>query len=398
MTTRRRRYGDGSLRRRGKNSWLITLRTVDAKTNKKIRRFYTVKGTAAEARERLADLSKAARTGALRDENTPFNAVLAAWDSSLNVSLKTAERYRELVASYIRPHLGEIKLSALRPSRLDQFYIDLRAGRKPDGSMGARTLAPRTIHHAHRLVVQALSLAERDGLIASNPARNAKRPKVERREVEILDPDQVKDVLGKLRGHKMYRIAALGLGTGLRRGELCGLRWSDLNLDAATLRVEQSLEQTKPTAGQVGPQLRFKEPKTKTSRRTIAVPASIVRELRVLRREQNEQRLRLGLGKEPDDALVFRKPDGSPLVPNSLTTEWRRLVKELGLPKVSMHAWRHTHASQLIDSGMDVLTISRRLGHASPSITLDVYGHRFTRKDETAAAVFDAAFSSVLSE
>lgn len=82
------------------------------------------------------------------------------------------------------------------------------------------------------------------------------------------------------------------------------------------------------------------------------------------------------MGKEPEDALVFRRPEGGPLLPNSEATEWRRLVKQLGLPAVSLHAWRHTHASQLIDAGLDVLTISRRLGHASAAITLDVYGHR----------------------
>ena len=109
--------------------------------------------------------------------------------------------------------------------------------------------------------------------------------------------------------------------------------------------------------------------------------------------------MRLGLGRDTDDGLVFRRVDGAsgefgPLVPNSVTTEWRRLVKSLGLPDVSLHAWRHTRASQLIDSGMDVLTISRRLGHSSPAITLNVYSHLFSRKDEGAAAVFEAAFSA----
>ena len=110
------------------------------------------------------------------------------------------------------------------------------------------------------------------------------------------------------------------------------------------------------------------------------------------------ERLKLGFGREADDALVFRRAGGSPKLPNSVTTEWRRLVNLLKLPKVSLHAWRHTHASQLIDSGMDVLTISRRLGHGSPSITLDVHGHRFKRRDEGAAAVFEAAIGAVFTE
>jgi integrase len=153
----------------------------------------------------------------------------------------------------------------------------------------------------------------------------------------------------------------------MRRGELLALRWKDVDLDGGKLRVEQSLEQTKTG-------LRFKGPKTKHGRRQISLPSSVVVELRTHRRTQAEQRLALGLGKEADEALVFRRVDGAPLLPNSVTTEWRRLVVSLRLPRVSLHAWRHTHASQLIASGMDVLTISRRLGHGSPSITLNVYG------------------------
>ena len=106
----------------------------------------------------------------------------------------------------------------------------------------------------------------------------------------------------------------------------------------------------------------------------------------------------LGWGKDDDDALVFRRLDGSPMIPNSVTTEWRRLVRALKLPRVTLHAWRHTHASQLIRIGMDVLTISRRLGHGSPSITLDVYGHLFKGTDDHAAEQIDAAFSRALTE
>lgn len=241
------------------------------KDGKRIRRFYSFKGSATAARERLADLAKASRLGSLRDENALFGTVLDAWEGSLNVGRKSTERYRELVALHIRPHLGALKIGTIRPSRLDSLYGDLKDGRRANGSVGARPLAPRTIEYVHRLMVQVFALAERDGLIPLNPAKMAKRPKVERGEVEILNADQVKDVLQKLHNHKrMYRLAMLGLGTGLRRGELCALRWRDMELDAATLRVEQSLEQTRPQAGKGGPQLRFKEPKAKTSRRTIA--------------------------------------------------------------------------------------------------------------------------------
>ena len=161
-------------------------------------------------------------------------------------------------------------------------------------------------------------------------------------------------------------IALLGISTGMRRGELLALRWRDVDFDGAILRVEQSLEQTK--AG-----LRFKAPKTKHGRRAIALAPSLVAELRRHRKNQLEERLRLGMGKIPDDGLVLARWDGNPRSPNATTKEWTRALAEFGLPAVSLHALRHTHASQLIASGLDVLTISRRLGHGSPSITRNVY-------------------------
>ncbi len=393
----RRSYGDGGYRERAEGTWELKYRAIDPKSGLAKVRYATFKGSETAARTELRKLVKQAEEGVfLAPAKQTFADVLDAWDAGLDVSPKTAERYRELVKLHVRPHLGAARLQTLRTSRIESFYGDLREGRSPSGKGDARPLAARTVGHIHRLVVQALSLAERDGLIPSNPARNAKRPKIDRTEIEILSETQVNDLLRKLQGRLHYRLAALGLATGMRRGEILGLRWKDVDLDAGVLRVEQSLEQTK--AG-----LRFKAPKTRYSNRTISLPGSIVTELRTHRREQKEERLKLGLGREPDDALVFRRiapatGDISPLPPNSVTTEWRRLVQSLKLPKVSIHAWRHTHASQLIDSGMDVLTISRRLGHGSASITLDVYGHRFKRKDDGAAAIFEKAFAGVLSE
>ena len=172
---------------------------------------------------------------------------------------------------------------------------------------------------------------------------------------------------------------------GMRRGELLALRWQDVDLDAARVRVEQSLEQTK-----VG--LRIKEPKTKYGRRTITLPASVITELRAHWKAQQERRLSLGLGKAPEETLVFATLDGKPRSPNAFTKEWSVTMRELGL-KVTFHALRHTHASQLIASNLDVLAISRRLGHSTPAITLSVYGHLLSNSDDQAARVIETAFS-----
>jgi integrase len=124
----------------------------------------------------------------------------------------------------------------------------------------------------------------------------------------------------------------------------------------------------------------------------------VVAELRAHWTRQQEQRLALGQGRAGDDALILAKWDGTPMSPNATTTEWARALTKLKLPLVSLHALRHTHVSQLIASGMDVLTVSRRLGHGSPTITLGVYGHLFSNSDDKAAQVIEAAFGKVLTE
>ena len=220
-----------------------------------------------------------------------------------------------------------------------------------------------------------------------NAASLVAPPRVTASEIEIIREDEIQTVLRKLRGRSMYMIAALALSTGMRRGELLGLRWQDVDLNSGTLRVVQSLEQTK--AG-----LRFKAPKTKHGRRTITLPPSIVAELRTHWKAQQEQRLALGLGKAPETALVFPTWDGKPRSPSALTKEWTRAMKDADM-KVTLHALRHTHASSLIAAGVDVLTISRRLGHASPTITLGVYGHLYSNTDDRAAQIMEAMFSKV---
>jgi len=229
------------------------------------------------------------------------------------------------------------------------------------------------------------------GITHRNVASVAKPPTVAHAETEILSEDQAQQALQQLRDRPIYMIVLLALTTGMRRGELLALRWRDIDFDGAKVRVEQSLEETKSG-------LRFKPPKTKHGRRSIALAASVVTELRLHWKKQQEQRLRLGMGKMPDDGLVLSRWDGSPPSPNSVTKEWIRTLRELKLPAVSFHAMRHTHASQLIASGMDVLTISRRLGHGSATITLGVYGHLFSNTDEQAALMVEAAFGRTLTE
>lgn len=396
----------GHVRRRGKNSWELKFDTgIDALTGKRITRYHSFKGTKRKAQDELVRLMDAARRGDYIDPSkATLGEFLDRWErdwAAMNVSPKTLERYKELLSVHIRPHLGALPVQKLQPVHLAELYAKLlREGRRPrrgdseaDEAVKAEVvgLSPRTVGHVHRVLHKALAVAMEWGVTHRNVADAATPPKVPDAEIEILTEDQAREILKQLRGRPLYMIALLGMTTGMRRGELLALRWRDVDFDAAKLKVEQSLEQTK--AG-----LRFKAPKTKHGRRAIGLAASVVAELRAHWKQQQEQRLRLGMGKTPDDGLVLPRWDGAPRSPNSTTTEWIRTLADLKLPAVSLHALRHTHASQLIASGMDVLTISRRLGHSSPTITLGVYGHLFSNTDDRAVQVVEAAFGKALTE
>jgi integrase len=390
---RRAKRGNGCVRARPRGQKAIwELRYPAGKTADGKRRVITCtfRGTETaahqELRRRLTEVDKGQHVDPTRLTIAEYlDHWLTDW-AAINLSPKSLERYTELLTLHVKPNIGAAKLQRLQILDLTQLYAKLLKGEdKGDG------LSAATVGYVHRVLHNALQQAVLWKLIQTNPAALAEPPRTEAREIEILSPANVTTLLDGLKGRDIYPIVVTAFGTGMRRGEILALRWKDLDLarnDRGQIRVEQSLEQTKAGG------LRVKPPKTKHGRRRISLPDYLVGELRAYWRQQQELRLKLGLGKCPDDGLVFGNIDESPRKPNSLTTKWRRLVKAIDVPKVSFHALRHTHASQLIASGMDVLTISRRLGHSSAMVTLNIYGHLFPDSDERAARALDLAFSS----
>ena len=228
----------------------------------------------------------------------------------------------------------------------------------------------------------------RHDLVVRNAAAAEPPPQVEAEEVVVLDGEQIKSLVERLRGRAMYPRVITALFTGVRRGELLALRWHDVDLEKEpTLRVREAIEETK--AG-----LRFKTPKTENSVREISLPDIVVEALREHRQKQREQRVALGLGKLAESALLFPRLNGEPQSPRAFSKEWADVAASIGSP-VTFHALRHTHASHLIDAGIDVVKISRRLGHASAGITLKVYSHLFRKRDDKSSAAINAAISSL---
>jgi integrase len=309
------------------------------------------------------------------------------WESAEEISAKTTERYRELVENQIVPHIGSKPVQKLRASDIESWHTALRVNGRKDGKGG---ISARTIGHAHRVLSKALREAVRFDLVAKNVAADERAPKVDDTEVEILTDDRVADLLTRLIGRAIYPRAILALFTGVRRGELLALRWVNTDLDAKKIiRIREALEETRAHG------IRFKRAKTKSGHRDISLPDIVVEALREHRRRQLEDRVALGLGKLPDDALVFPALDGGPQSPRSFSGEWAELAESIGMGDISLHALRHTHASQLIDAGIDVVAISKRLGHASPNITLQIYAHSFRKRDDKAAEAINAALAGL---
>lgn len=205
-----------------------------------------------------------------------------------------------------------------------------------------------------------------------------------------MDDVDLAKLLRHLKGRPIYAPVLTAAFTGMRRGEILALRWKDIDFDRSTLHVAQVLEETK-----VG--LSFKEPKTDRSRRNITLPARLVQELRLHRKDQLEHRLRLGLGKDERD-LVFPMWNGDPRIPVNFTREFARAVASADIAQITFHGLRHTHITHLLRSGVPVHVVSARAGHATPSITLNIYAHMLPGQQEGAASVVDAAMRAALEE
>jgi integrase len=372
----------GHIQRRGKKSWRLKFDVGTDAAGKRQIRYVTVKGKRQDAERELTRLLGTLDAGTYVEPNKVTVADhLRAWlDGAHGLAPKTAERYRELAEQQIIPHLGAIPLQKLRPAKVQTWHEALLASGGKDG----KPLSARTVGHAHRVLHRALQRAVESEALARNAASVIKPPNVEEEEIEILDAEQIATVLNRLAGHELYPIVFLALATGLRRGELLGLQWGDIDLDGgAFLKVERTLEETKTG-------LRLKPPKTKHGRRTLALPPSAVAMLRAHRVQQLELRMSLGLGRPGPEAFAFSNYDGSPRSPDNLSRDWKRAVRALKLPQVMFHALRHTHVSALIAGGLDVVTISRRIGHSSPVVTLKVYAHLFSKTDAKAASAIEA--------
>ena len=304
----------------------------------------------------------------------------------MSIGVTTLEGYRGNIERYIVPRVGDLPLRALTPPVINRLYADIRDNGR---TRGTGPLSLKSVREVHVTLHRALEDAVRWDYLETNPSDRATAPSAtaarneRRKRIRTWSAAEVNAFAAFIEGHELHELWALAASTGLRRSELLGLRWIDLDLERRLLSVRRVLVKVGGTA-------QFKDaPKSAHGFRTISIAPRVTRLLTELRALQAEQPLLRAI--PPEEALVLCRPDGKPWHPDHVSSTLRELVIASGLPRIRpMQDLRHTHATLLIgQGGVNVKVVQERLGHHSHSFTADTYQHVIPGMDESAASRFD---------
>ncbi len=383
-TKPKRAYGRGYIRERGKGIYNLCVSLgKDPRTGKYLQSWTTIKGTRKDAEKKLTELLHEHDTGTLiQPSKIHLKEYLERWLSDyvwLNLAPRTAEGYEHICNHHFIPSLGNMTLNGLKPEHLQHYYQEKQSG----------GLSAQTVRHHHTVLHKALQDALEWGLLARNPADAVSPPRAQGVEMQTWDEDDIASFLESARQTPYFALFHTAFFTGMRRSELLGLRWCDLVLLLCKISVTRSLHVLK------GGKVVIRQPKSAKGKRSIDLSPLTVSVLREYREKQQLERTMLTLGKPlTDDDLVFSDIEGKPLLPNTVTHAWIKLVRRTGIKPIRLHDARHTHASLMLKQGTHPKIVQERLGHASIQITLDTYSHVAPGLQEAAAARFDQAFTA----
>jgi integrase len=369
----------GSIRKRATGRWEAVADVTRGPDGSR-RRAWKTFDTRREAAAWISQTSIQVQEGTFVERSgTMLSTFLESWIRGLGATRRasTVASYETLLRVHVIPQIGGMKLQAIRTAHLRKLQADLLTSGRRDG----KGLSPRSVAYVMTVLGMALGDAmTTDGLLARNPARGLPRPKNEKRR-DARPPWSPAEAAKFLDATNEDRIRALwhvALTTGMRRGELLGLRWTDVDLDAGRLLVARSLVKA-------GNEVQISDPKTEKSTRTIALDPRTVQVLRDHHKRQAEERLAWGPAYRSED-LVFAREKGDPFHPDGLSGMFEAAVKRAGLPRIRFHDLRHVSAALAIRAGVHAKVLSERLGHSSIAITMDVYGHLMGGLDVEAAA------------
>jgi integrase len=404
---KKRCNGEGSIFKRKDGTWA-------AQASISGQKFYFYGKTQGEVKDKLADALEQARKGLyIKPTKQNFGEWLDLWLKEYSkpvIRPTTYVSYESLIRRHIKPCLGNTILKDLQPSQIQKFYnqklkeslIDRRsektkkkhaekADKSPEvAQKTAATISARTIHYMHILISQALEQALKEGKIIRNPAKATKPPKVEKKEARFLTPEQLTEFLNDIDTDRWHPAFMVDLNTGMRLGELCALKWENIDLEKATITVKEAVSRIKSGSGWV---LYFHQPKSQKGLRAIPIPTQAVEVLKKLKARQAAEELKLKItGKYKNDGFVFTWEDGRMVEPNYLSKHFLKLMREHNL-SVNFHGLRHSYATALLGANVHPKVVQELLGGSTISVVLDTYSHVLPGLKERAASKLDDLFA-----
>ncbi|MCH8110091.1 MAG: tyrosine-type recombinase/integrase [Chloroflexi bacterium] len=372
--TKRARH-TGSIQERGKGSWRLRYWLPPDADGKRKQATETVRGTKKQAEVVLRERQTAVENGGFVPKaHETVAGFMRSWletYAAANTKPRTLYGYQRYNIQYIEPTIGGVVLQKLTPQHLQGVYA----------GMLDRGLSPSTIGQLHRIFKEALSHAVQWGILTRNVADATTPPKKRRGEMEMWDVSMINRFLNiaeEARYSDLYHLIIL---TGMRRAELCGLRWRDVDLDRASLSVINTWQRI--------PGIGFLAGHPKTDKpRAIALSKEAVKLMQSIRSKQIEHRLSVGPVWQ-DTGYVFTRPDGRPLVPDMVTNSFTKLIRSSDLPHMTLRGLRHAHATLLLAAGVHPKIVSESLGHSNIAITMDIYSHVLPGMQEAAAQALD---------
>ena len=354
MSRKKRGHGEGSITQRAYGSWRAQV-TIDGKRHGKT--FKKKSDALTWLRKTQFEIDKGLTYSSAQVTLEQF---LSEWLSIHKTGLKprTGERYEQISRDYIYPYIGKIKLHDLRLDKVEKLYLDLLQ----------EGVTIRNVRLAHSILHRSFQDAVRRGLVGFNAAHGARQPKMPYKEMQILDENQVMQFFLCIKNDCNEALYHLAIKTGMRKGELLGLKWSDLDWNRGTLRIQRQAQRV-PGKGRT-----FVPPKTRAGKRTISLGSGT---LQLLREHKNKQQLQKALEGDrwQDFDLIFPSKVGTVQSGSNVLKRFKALLESAGLPPMRFHDLRHTGASMMLIHGVPLIVVSKVLGHSQPSTTLNIYGH-----------------------
>ena len=287
-----------------------------------------------------------------------------------NLAATTYDGYEVIVKSHLIPALGQLKIDEIKPMHIQSYFTQKRSRGRKDGQSGG--LSEKTLLQHFRVLSKALKQAVKWQLISNNPAKAVEAPKPKRsKDIKAMTKEQLNKLLAaaKEESEWIYNFTLVAAYTGMRRSELLGLPWDNVDFENETIRVKQAL------VTKVGEGSTIKETKSKSGTRPIKISEKLINALKNQKELQKKDKAKLGDKYDNELNLVFCKEDGSKYYPTTVNKKFNRATKKAGLNKFGIHDLRHTHATLLLKSEVNPKIVQERLGHASITVTLDTYSH-----------------------